>query len=358
MSIHTGSRAQAGFSLLELMIVLAVMLVLSASVFALMKNSIMISATTYEMTDAQESLRTAQEYINRDLLVAGDGLKSFGNICVRTNFVTNFLTRTGVNISCGNNMVNLPLIQSDNNVPAGTAVLLSNPATTVRSVNSAGQTALTDRINIIQADSSFGVAVTLLANISINATGQTVVVPAADINKFNVGEIYFFSSSVGGTFGVITAKNTGTRTLTFASGDAYGLNNVANNGPIALISDNGELTTTIRRMRIINYFVNNNGLLIRRVFGVGGGAGFTDNIIAEHITGLQFRYILNLPDATGFYVQPVPQLANEEQQAAVSEIEVTVTSETVHPLANGTRQEMTMTATTGVRSFQFPETMQ
>ena len=51
-----------------------------------------ISAATYEMFDAQQSLRTAQEFINPDLLNPGDGLNSITRILVPRNFVTNFLT--------------------------------------------------------------------------------------------------------------------------------------------------------------------------------------------------------------------------------------------------------------------------
>src|ERR1041384_2200312 len=99
------------------------------------------------------------------------------------------------------------------------------------------------------------------------------------------------------------------------------------------------------RMRMIHYFVNENGLLVRRVLGVSGN-GYVDSVIAEHVVNLQFRYFLNLFDDTGFVGQPVAQLSTEEEQAAVRQVEVTVTTETVHAVSNGKTQTISSTTTT------------
>ena len=56
------------------------------AVVSLVKSSMSIATATYELTDAQESLRTAQEFISRDLMSAGDGLRSMTYIPVTTDF--------------------------------------------------------------------------------------------------------------------------------------------------------------------------------------------------------------------------------------------------------------------------------
>lgn len=351
MNPQRASNNQSGFSIAELLVVVTIMLILMTSVFGLMKDSTVISMVTYEMTDAQESLRTAQEYINRDLIVAGDRLRGLNNICVRLSFVANFLTLNPGSTDCGGGMVNLPLVQSDDNVPANTPVLLTNPSVNVRS-----NPTLTDRINILQVDSTF--APLTVAASSITATGGSITIAGADINRFNAGEIYFIASSSRATFGTITARDAGTGILTFATGDPYGLNQAVVGGPISMVSAGGTLPVSIMRMRIIHYFVNGNGLLIRRVFGVNGGVGHFDSVIAEHVTSIQFRYLLNFPGANVAAEQPVAQLLTAEQQIAVRQVEVSVTTETVHPLPNGSRQPITMTATTSVRNLQFLETQQ
>lgn len=344
------ASSQAGFSLLELTIAITLLVLVLGAVLLLLKDSIKLSTVTYEMTEAQESLRTAQEYITRDLITAGDGLRNINNICLSSSFVSNYLTKNNTGSSCGTGLINLPLIQSDNDLPANTTVNGTNPSVKVRS-----NPTPTDRITILQIDASF-TPITLPPN-AINSSGSNISVSAADINKFTEGEIYFITSSAGATFGAITNRNVNSRNLIFAASDVYGLNHPGNGGPINIVSDKGTLPTTIMRMRMIHYFVNENGLLVRRVFGVGGGVGWVDSVIAEHVVNLQFRYFLNLVDDTGFVGQPVTQLTTEQEQAAVRQVEVTVTTETVHAVLNGNRQTVSSTTNTSVRNLQFREAL-
>jgi hypothetical protein len=274
-------------------------------------------------------------------------LKDIGNVCVPAAFVTNYLTRNPNSTVCGNGLVNLPLVQSDNNVPAATPVLKTTPPVMVRSTP-----ALTDRLTMLQMDSTF-TAVALAAN-AVTASGLNVRVGAADIGRFSVGDIYFFTSSAGATFGTVTAVNAGTATLSFGLGDAFGLNQPGLNGPLDLISGKGTLVASISRMRIVHYFVNQRGLLIKRVLGVTGGVGYTDTVVAERVRDLQFRYILT-PTTAGGPIQPVAQLTSPAQQNAVNQVEVTVTTETLRPIDNGRSKAITMTTTTGVRNIQFIE---
>src|SRR5215211_1393363 len=92
MDTHINHTKQDGFSIIELLVVLTVMLVALGVVFALFRDSLRLSTTTYEMTDAQEGLRIAQEYISRDLISAGDGTSGVSNITLPDSFVTTYLT--------------------------------------------------------------------------------------------------------------------------------------------------------------------------------------------------------------------------------------------------------------------------
>lgn len=356
MPTLNGSHNQRGASIVELLVVITVMLIVMTAVFGLMKNSVVISTTTYEMTDAQENVRTAQEFINRDLIEAGDGMKGINNICVRSNFVTGYLSKNSFNDPCGSiaGMVSLPLVLSDNNVPANTVVSQTTPSVKVRSTP-----ILTDRISMLSKETA-----STFTQVSVTGSptgsrialdGSSITLPAGAINNFNVGEIYFINSSAGATFATVTAKNTGTNVLSFAAGDTYGLNNPVNNGPLSIVAGypnvtTGSLPATIQRMRIIHYFVDENGLLIRRVFGVPG-AGFTDSVVAEHIVNIQYRYILD--PASGLATAPITQFTTSQQQTDVRQVEVTAIGETTHLLANGTKQTISMTTTTSVRNLQF-----
>src|SRR5258705_13642185 len=89
-------NGERGFSLVEVLIVMVVMVVVTGAIFGLMTNSVKTSHASMELTDAQEAGRTGQEYINRDLVNTGDGLNSINNISVPVNFVTNYLTASPI----------------------------------------------------------------------------------------------------------------------------------------------------------------------------------------------------------------------------------------------------------------------
>jgi prepilin-type N-terminal cleavage/methylation domain-containing protein len=363
--MHSNSRLgnQQGFSLIEMILTMGIMVIVMTAVASLMRSSMSLSVNAYEMTDAQESLRTAQEFINRDLVSAGDGLKTMSNIPVTKTFVNNYLSLNPiVDPSLPATVTNLGILTTDNDVPANTVVkgpdpsIATNPLVYVRS-----SPVLTDRQTMLQIDSDF-TPIALLAP-AINAAGSTITISDADVGRFTAGEIYFLTSSVGGTFATVTSvvNDAGaTSTLTFAqgaaAGDKFGLNVTGAGGRINTISAGGTLATSLQRMRIIHYFVTADGMLMRRVFGVKG-AGFRESAIADHVISVQFAYSLS-PDANGNIVQPVTRLTSLDQQIAVRQVEVTVTVETPHATQNGQRPTLSMTTSTSVRNMQFRQALQ
>jgi prepilin-type N-terminal cleavage/methylation domain-containing protein len=338
----TKTQKQAGFSLVELVIAMTIMGIVLGASFTLMGSGIKVSTTTYELTDAQENLRIAQEYINRDLTAAGDGLKSIGTILVPSAFVTSYLTKMPVAGGFG-------ILTSDNQVPASTAVPQSSPATTILTG--------TDRIAILARDQNFSPAVSVPANkIATSGSDTLITITPADVSRFNAGEIIAVTSGTQMAFGYITnitGPTTATPKLVLTNGDTYGLNQTGAGTPINSVSANGANATSIMRVQIICYYVNASGLLMRRVIGVAG-AGFTDSVIAEHVLNIQFRYFTSLLDANEYVQQPVAGLTTLAQLPAVSQVEAIVTVETVHStLKNGTRQTLSSTSTTAVRNMQF-----
>ena len=353
---------QQGFSLLEMLIAVTVMLVITAAVSSLMKSSMSISKATYELTDAQEALRTAQEFINRDLVSAGDGLRSMTYIPVQTTFVQKYLSLNPVpDPAMPSGVTNLGILTTDNNVTADTIVygldpnVPTNPLVKVRSTP-----VLTDRQTILAIDSSF-VPISLAASAIDPSTGSVITIADSDRSRFTVGEIYFLTSSVGGTFGTLTdiVDTTGPNsTLTFGASttDKFGLNVTGVGGRIYTISSGGTLATTLQRMRIIHYYIDSTGRLMRRVFGVKG-AGFREGAIADHVTSVQFTYSLG-PDSAGNNVAPVDRLSTLAQQIAVRQVEVRVTVQTPHTLEKGLQPELSSVTSTSVRNMQFRQALQ
>lgn len=345
-------NSERGFSVVELIVGITVMLIITGAVFALMRDSVKTNKTSMELTDTQQGARAAQEYINRDLMNAGDGLNSISNIRVPRNFVTTYLARSPVTDPGTPGFINLALITSDNDVPANTVVAGTAPTATVRS-----SPFLTDRITILQVDQSF-VPITLNAA-DINPATGVVRVSAMDIDRFRVGEVYFFTSAVGGVFATITDRlgvGTPTPSLVFAA-DSLGLNSTGAGGQLGFVSAGATVPTSLSRMRMIHYYTNTNGHLMRRVFGVRN-APFFDSMIAEHVVSLQFRYFLNMRDAGGNVVQPRTQLTTSQQQVETRQVETTLTVETAHALHDGQPHRVSTTTSTSVRNMQFRQSLQ
>jgi len=344
---------QAGFTLVESLVALTVMLIVAGAVFSLMRDSLKVAAVTYEMTDAQQNLRTAQEFINRDLMNAGDGLESISNIRVPLAFVNSYITLAPVTDPSTPGIINLGIFTTDNNVPANTAITGAVPAATIRTA--------TDRQTILELDRDFKFnnlnSISLAAN-AINPSNSIITIPAGDaMTAFTQGEVYFLTSSASAAFCTITSVDAAGRKLYFVASDAYGLNQPGANGNISAVSANGTLATSLQRMRIIQYYLTSTGLLVRRVFGVPG-VGFRESMIAEHVLDVQFNYSLITTDAVG-NVTPssTTSLTTSTQQLAVRQVEVKVTVETPHAIQNGSRQSLTITTSTSVRNMQFRQAL-
>ncbi len=337
-------NAQTGFSLIELLIVMVMMLIILGAVFSLMRGTIMTANTNYEMTNAGQGLRNAQEYINRDILTLGDGAKSISEIWLPTKFATTYLTaRAASSIDfSGRGYVSMGAVVSDNNVPAGIAVAGTNPATTVFPG--------TDRISFLTEDKTFTSISLAVSDVDHNS--GYIIVPSSRIDGFQIGEIYFLSNGVSGTFGTIMSKDKASNKIYWTNGDTYGLNRTGTTGSLYTVRG-ANLPMTLLRVQLIHYFVNSYNHLIRRVFGISG-SGYLDSIIAEHVTNLQFRYTLT-PDSDGTILeQPSDQFPLDEA-VSVRMIEPFVEVETAYLLANNTKAKVDGTTQLGVRNIQFLE---
>ena len=80
MYFNPKNKSQAGYSLVELLVGMGILIVIVGATMAVISGSLKFSHSTFYVTDAEESVRTAHELINRDLTSAGDGLKSIGTI--------------------------------------------------------------------------------------------------------------------------------------------------------------------------------------------------------------------------------------------------------------------------------------
>ena len=76
----TMTRSQAGFTLVEMMVSTAVMMVIVASVFSLLNPSYGTFQAQPEVSDMQQRLRVAADTIQKDLVMSGAGMYSGGMV--------------------------------------------------------------------------------------------------------------------------------------------------------------------------------------------------------------------------------------------------------------------------------------
>ena len=360
---------QMGFSLLELMAAMTVMGIVLGAVFSLMGSGLKASTMTYELTDAQENLRIAQEYITRDLTAAGDGLKSVGRIKLPMAFVNPYITYTPVPAPSPSSDTDhyppMGVLISDNNIAGTHDVLNASPAVKFKDV--------TDRITILAESPGFLPVSLLPGKITQTTSATRLTIDLASVSKFTIGDVIsVLGGSAGDTlaFGLITdieSPASATPVLVLANSNTYGLNEAATVGGVESAmhlvgginsSNTSTLGASIIRMQIIQYYVNNSGYLMRRVFGLQGQSGqtapFVDSVVADHVVNIQFRYFTSQLDVNGNVVAPVLGITDTDQQWKVAEVESIVTVETVHQtLANGTRQQLSSTSMAAVRNLQF-----
>jgi hypothetical protein len=130
------------------------------------------------------------------------------------------------------------------------------------------------------------------------------------------------------------------------------------------ISTSGTLPTSMTRMRMIHYYLNASNYLMRRVYGAkclpspATCAGFSENVVAEHVVNVQFKYALDMTDSAGNVVQPTNALTTKSERLGIRSVEVTVTVETPHALQSGSKSQLSMTTSTSVRNMQFRRAQQ
>lgn len=357
-------KNEAGFSLIELLIVAIILSLFTATVFTLLNSSLKISATTNQMADTQQNLRTSQEYISRDLYNTAEGLKYFFPK-VNRNFLLNYLSRDAVS---SDTFLPGGMIISDDNV---SNVDIQNPITPgLKLLNG------TDRITMLVVPDFDGKFDDINSyNIGTVSTPQyrgagnsEMHVLNADAARLRVGEIYMIinPNSSGANFGtafvtvtdIVPRPGFNYSTVKFGTGGSagdYGLNS----GVIEALTENSNRNPmTLKRVWMVHYYVDENKRLMRRVFGqadTARGLPFTDSVIAESVKDLQFRYILRKVDTNGEILLPetVDVFRNESDQLSVRQVEIRVTTETVKPLQNGQRQEIQSVTITSPRNLQF-----
>lgn len=240
---------EAGFTILELLIAIALGMIILAGLFRTFKVQHDSYVIQDQVSAMQQNLRAAMYFITRDLQMAG----------YYTNFDRN--SRQLDWNDDGTPESGRPLLFSRNNVAAGSGIK-----------------ALTDVITIVKASSE---ARTL--NPGEGASAGVITLSSRDLDADGTADL---NSTTGKKFGVLVKQD-----LSFA--DFFQVDSASGNiTPPGGLVENYTSGDTVFRTDIIIYRVSEDAAhpcLERR--NLGSDAGY--QVIAENIDNIQFRYQLN-----------------------------------------------------------------
>jgi prepilin-type N-terminal cleavage/methylation domain-containing protein len=295
MPTHTRTAArpaasQAGFSLVELLIAMAVTTLIMGVTMAGLSDAMRANDIMVQVTTMNNGLRVAMDLMVRDLLQTGSGLPK-GHVIL---------------VPSGGELIRRP-------GPPGTAYTNNAGDLNIAAVipgDSLGPTINdipTDIITILTADNNF-------TDVNVTAVTSTSVTVAAGINlaagvdRVTRGQLMMITKGTATTLVQVTGVDAGTRVLTFAVNDSLRLNQTG--GGIAgnlqtLIAQAptgaaGPAATRVTRIRMITYYLDDTTTpghprLVRRINN-GSPTVFDNTLgtaVALEIENLQFSYDIN-----------------------------------------------------------------
>jgi prepilin-type N-terminal cleavage/methylation domain-containing protein len=360
-------KKQAGFTLVEFMVAMAITLVVLAATVAAFRDAAKTNQRVTLKSDMSDNLRAGFNLLQEDILQAGTGIPT-GGISIPS-----FTGSGACGFAADGSALPVPAVI---NRPASPPTTLVFPPCNVIlpavepgmdrgpfiTSPDATSTTNTDTISVLYADNTLGLNQNLINAPAIGAnpgcplgtispTGNSATFDSTCVSfasftandvQISPGDLIMFSNARGNAIQTVTAV--GALTLTFSAGDAFNFNGTgAPFGTIrnlqnidALGNPNGTYPpTTLTRIWMITYYLSNylNGVpdpahvfLVRRVnFNAGQPVG-------ETLENLQFTY--NFSDGIAVNQGTVPVNYSENQIRAVN---VTLAARSVDPIPVGNK---------------------
>jgi prepilin-type N-terminal cleavage/methylation domain-containing protein len=287
-------KKQRGFSLLELLVAIALMTVIVGTTLQMLTDAIHANEGVTLLADTQENLRAAMNYMVHDLVLAGSGIPSGGISIPNTSTLANPNPALASNVNRPGPVGALPTFPvtylTIPSITAGAAqgIPATTPNPAVPGATLAG--APTDFITMIYADTSLvdaanhtlnefpvylspggGPAGCAGANAApagtITATGNAVTFDASCITinngntSINAGDLIMFQNGFGTTVQCVTGV--AGQVVAFAGGDPFKLNGIADPSGTIVQIQNGIPSpggpyppTTATRIWMITYYLS------------------------------------------------------------------------------------------------------
>ena len=252
----------AGFSIVELMVSMAILLAVMAVALTALNQAFRASEAVTLMADLEENLRAGMNYMIRDIIQCGAGIPTGG---------------VPIPYGAGLTAINRPAATGTMTFPASYSTI---PAVTPGDGLGPNILEPSDIITVLYADNTYPLQQFPIVNASnpvcngsmkVQSKTLTIVFDTAcakligESIAIKAGDLIMLSNSQGYALQTVTGVSTGTNTLTFAPGDAFALNGNDNSGgnpsgtlgTIESPAFSGKFPpTTATRIWMISYFLN------------------------------------------------------------------------------------------------------
>lgn len=308
------TRTQAGFTILEMAVSMAIFAIVMGSIYALLHIMRGGRVNTSQRAEVLQGVRTALNSMGRDAINAGVGYPNTGAL-----IPDNKLTLVG------------------GTADSDTALEFLTPVYAANNLNSVNGTA-TDEVTFLYIDDTFNSGNSLPISSIADSTGNNSVLTIQtgyNNTPCSLGDLYLITGNNASAIGMLTSKS-GTNTLNFESSDPLGINSPGSKSAI----DPLIMPASLLRLTWITYYVadedgngTGTGTLMRRVFGGYNSSNSTlinwvNQPLAFGVENLQIQYVL----ADGSVVD----LPNSATMPDIRQIRTTVTvrSPDVDPKTN------------------------
>jgi prepilin-type N-terminal cleavage/methylation domain-containing protein len=335
-----------GFTLLELLVAMVVFLVVTASIWSVLRIAMQSRSVVSNQVNLARNVRIGLNLIGRDTYNAGFGYPLRNSVVLPDNRISNRLGLPNDNDSSRDTVP--PILAGDN--------ITTNTYNTVPNIK-------TDQITLLFKDSTFNlvgptgseVSQSLNINAATTLSGIDEIIPiAGSTSACRVNDIYLITGNAGSTLGVATGLSGGNK-IQFANGDPLGFNQTGLLGPLRAITT----PASLHRVLMVTYFVTPDGTLTRREFANNSlAAAFVDDVLVYGVEDFQIQYILDTgaivddpaagPDGVAGTADDTPS-----NLAAVRQVRFTISVRSVELNSAGQPYRETMTVTYGTRNLGY-----
>jgi prepilin-type N-terminal cleavage/methylation domain-containing protein len=349
-SLTARTGTQQGFSLLEVMVSMVLFMVVTGSIWGVMRAAQQSRSVVNQQVPLAKSIRLGMNIIGRDTYNAGFGYPLKNTVVLPDNRTS---TLIGIPNDFDTTRDTIPPIIAGNNITTNTFNTVANTKT--------------DQVTFLFKDSKFNPvgsganAVSTPLNINAattNGSGIDEIVPISGSNSAcRVNDIYLVTGNTGSTLGVATALS-GTNIVQFSNGDVLGLNQTGSSGPLRSITTPASLT----RVLMITYFVTPEGVLTRREFAnvppVVPAVAYVDEPLVYGVENFQVQYVMNdgsLSDNPSAGADGIAGTADDvaANLAAVRQIRYTISVRSTELNSQGQPYRDSLTSTFSTRNLGY-----